>query len=282
MIYLSLISALMCNVSLSLLDKKTSGQLTGDSQVLRFSLFKTAACAAFAILILPFSPLTIDLPGILIGLMAGIFCALSVVLIMRALKKTLAVYVNLFMSAGIIMPTIFGAAFLSQPLTILKLACLVLLIISLALTLGVKKGGHFSLGSLLPMFICYGGLMIAQGIFPKFSPESSKAMFSLVMYGSATVLLFFAQGKRKTEEKRPLTKPLILIGLVTAAVNLSVNLLLTSLSAKLDAAIVFPTVHGMKLVAVTILSGILWKERLKPLQILGALLSILFVCGLNM
>ena len=101
---LGLVTALGCNTSLAIIDKASGSLMKARNMVLPFSFFKTAMCAVFALLLLPFGEMWIDTGGIAVALGAGIFHALSVVLIMHCLRISPAVYVNLFMASGILLP----------------------------------------------------------------------------------------------------------------------------------------------------------------------------------
>lgn len=274
-----LIGALGCNVFLAFVDKRSSSELTNNKDILFFSFLKTLTCALFAIFCLPMASMYINIAGIIIALFAGFFHAASVVLIMKSLRNTLAVYVNLFMGAGVVIPTIMGVFLLNQAMTWIKASCLILLIVALALTLNAKTGRKVNLRLLLPMFLCYGMLMCMQGLFPKYCTDGSGAIFSVVMYGSSALLLgLITILKRK--DRQHLMKSTYLLGFISAAFNLAINMLLTNLSATFDAVVVFPTVHGLKLVIVTLLSSVVWKEKISGIQILGSFVAIICVCVL--
>lgn len=66
--------------------------------------------------------------------------------------------------------------------------------------------------------------------------------------------------------------------IVSAVLNVTINILLTALSKSIEAYIIFPFVHGLKLILLTALSNVLWKERLKGNQILGCLSAIACIC----
>lgn len=287
-----LIGALFFNVSLAFLDKRSSKMLT-SGDVLGFSFTKTLLCALLALLILPGGSLKIDGTGVAIALLAGLCHAVSVLLIMHSLRITMAVYVNLLMGAGVIVPSVFGWILLGQKVTAVQLIGLPVLIAAMALILQFRPGGSYSLKLLIPMFVCYGLLMAMQGIYPAYCVGGSKTVFSAILYGSSAILLgIIYLGKRRglhehaqdreDSEKKRVRKTLFFLCLLTAAANLGINLLLTELSAHLDAVVVFPAVHGMKLVTITLLSPIVWKEKLSWKQIVGCFVAILCVCVISM
>ena len=280
MTVLLLISAFGFNILLAYTDKYTSGLLKNNHEVLFFSFCKTLTCAVLAAAILPFGGTYIDATGVLIAVLAGVFHSASVVLIMLSLKRTDGVYVNLFMAAGIVFPSLFGWILWKQELSALKICALVLLIVFLFLMLRVKGGGNFHFPTAIAMFASYGLLMVAQGAFPKYCENGSGAMFSVIMYAcSAMFLGIFAMIRSKC--KLRFTKKLGVLCLVCAIANLAINLLLTRLSSMTDAVVTFPVVHGGKLVAVTLLSGMVWKERLGAPRIFFALLSIVCIVLLS-
>ncbi|MBE6650180.1 MAG: hypothetical protein E7613_02585 [Ruminococcaceae bacterium] len=270
---LLLVLALLCNTSLALLDK-ASGNLIKKDEVLSFSFYKTLLCAIFAVLLLPFGEHYISSVGVLVSVGAGLFHALSVVLIMHSLRKNPAVYVNLFMASGILLPTVCDWIFVYGKVNIIEFLLLVCVIASLSLVLNLKKGKS-NIGLLCLMFLCYGMLMVMQGVYPKVC-DGSRVLFSVIMYGSSSLMLgsICFLGKKRAY----IPQKLKMFGAVAAVLNLAINILLTTLSAALPSSAVFPAVHGLKLVAVTLLSPFLWSERLNAKQIVGAFLTIILVC----
>ena len=99
--------------------------------------------------ILPFGGTYIDATGVLIAVLAGVFHSASVVLIMLSLKRTDGAYVNLFMAAGIVFPSLFGWTLWKQELFALKICALALLIVFLFVMLRVRGGGKLVAVTLL-------------------------------------------------------------------------------------------------------------------------------------
>ena len=278
--YILLVISFLCNVSLAVFDKKSSTKISGNNQVLTFSFLKTFFCFLFALAFLPLGEHHITKIGVFIALLGGVAHAVSVILIMRCLKKTKAVYVNLVMSSGIIFPAFYGFIFLNQAFSFLKLFFLLFLIFAMALTLSIKVGEKFNLMFLIPMFISYGVLMTVQGVFPKYCENGSKMFFSVIMYGFSALILGVAT-LIKVKEFTPFKKDVICICVWLSFLNLALNVLLTTVSASLPAIIVFPSVHGLKLVVITLISSFLWKEKLTKLQYIGCLLSTVCICVLS-
>ena len=275
------VSALVCNVFLAFTDKYSSGFLKGADEILQFSFCKTLTCAALAVLLLPISGAYINTVGVFIAALAGLFHATSVVLIMLSLKRTDAVYVNLFMAAGIILPSLFGWILWDQALTFLKICALLLLIFFLAMTLSVRCSGRFHFPTVIAMFVSYGMLMVAQGAFPKYCINGSSTMFSVIMYGCSSLILGVLAAFR-CKKKMDFAKKLGVLCLASAVANLAINLLLTQLSSMTAAFVTFPVVHGGKLVAVTLLCGVMWREKLKVMQVIFAFLSIVCIVLLSL
>ena len=277
--YAGLAPALLCNISLALIDKRTSGQLAGKDAILSFSFVKTLLCATLAALILPFGTHRLGGTGIVIGSLAGLFHASSVLLIMRSLQCAPAAPVNLIMSAGIVCPVVIGWGFLGDGVTVWKILALLMLIASLGIVLECQKGQKNTTRLLIPLFFSYGMLMVAQNLFPRLCPDDSNRMFSLIMYGVSAVILGIAV-RLRVRERLVWSRHLKWLAVTVAAVNLAINLLLVMLSARLHASVVFPVVHGLKLVVLTSLSPILWKQKLTVVQLAGCAVAIVSICVL--
>lgn len=277
--YTGLASALLCNLALALIDKRTSGLVEGKNGILSFSFLKTLLCAVLAVLILPFGVHQMGKTGLLIGLFAGLFHASSVLLIMRSLQCAPAALVNLIMSAGILCPVTVGWCFLQDRATVWKVLALLLLIGSLGVVLKCQKGQKSTVKLLVPLFFSYGMLMVAQNLFPRLCPDDSSRVFSLVMYGVSAGILGVA-ARLRVREKPVIGKQLKWLAVTVAAANLAINLLLVMLSAQLDASVVFPVVHGLKLVVLTVFSPVLWKQKLTVPQLVGCGVAIVSICVL--
>jgi len=278
--YAGLLIALTVNIALALTDKRTSKDISGSAQVIGFSFYKTVSCALLSLALLPVYGFYISPTGVVISALAGIFHAASVVLIMESLKRNEGLSVNLFMSAGVIVPTILGWVIWDQALNGAKIISFLVLFLALRLMLGIKKLQVSSITLLSTMLLFYGLLMLTQAAFPKYCESESRALFSLIMYSTSALILFIVLKVKRCECFR-LNKSLRLLLVLAAVLNLTINLLLTHLSSELDASVVFPAVHGLKLVFITLLSSLIWKERLSLLQMVGSFLSILCVCILS-
>lgn len=179
MIYAVLICALLINTGISLIDKSSSKKLENNMQVLLFSLYKTVLCAIFALIMLPMGNISINIQGGVISILAGLFHGASVVLIMTCLKHNDAVYVNLFMSAGIILPSVTGWIIDEKALNPVGMIYMVILVGALALILNVRKAGRFNIKMLMIMFICYGSLWLCSGHFQDIVTVEARLCFQL-------------------------------------------------------------------------------------------------------
>ena len=275
-ILIGLFIALAINVGISLIDKYSSIRLSGSFDVFCFSMYKTVLCALLSAVLLPFGDLYINIAGVVTAVFAGVFHAASVILIMQCLKCNKTVHVNLFMSAGVIIPVISGCFLWHQKIAPAEAICLLLLIASLGVVLNIRFNFNRGVRLLLLMFVCYGMLMVMQAMYPKCCDCGSMIVFSVIMYAVSAAILAVSV-KRTGKSVRAFSGTLKLFLVSASVLNFLINLLLTSLSAHLDAIIVFPFVHGMKVVALMLISPVLWKERLNAVQIAGCLIAILCI-----
>lgn len=100
------------------------------------------------------------------------------------------------------------------------------------------------------------------------------------MYGISAVILGVT-AKIKVKQRQVFCLRLSVLLVSAAVLNLFVNVMLTMLSAKLSASVVFPVVHGLKLVIITLFSSLLWKEKLTFTQITGSLIAVMCICMLS-
>lgn len=272
-----LLSALAINIFLAFVDKLSVNEIEDGNEVFIFSMYKTLLCGIFALVTLPLGNMNINVVGVVIAVGAGIFHASSVVLIMQCLKQSRMVYVNLFIVAGMIIPAVFGWVLMNQSFSISQVICLTFLIFSFVGILNVKNESKINLKLFIYLFISYGMLMLMQAMFPQYCEKGSKLLFSVIMYGfSFMILVIFIKIKgMKMLKMRGKLKVFLTI---SAILNLAINVILTTVSGVLDAVIVFPVVHGLKFVIITLLSPFIVKEKLNAIQIAGCFVAIVCIC----
>lgn len=167
-------------------------------------------------------------------------------------------YSVLFTYLGMLIPTLFGIIAYSQPVSILQTVGLLMMLFTLYLGAGVKKGEKIN----------FKWLMFALGSF--------------VMWGFVGVIQQIHQNSNYAGEMNVfLLWSFIFMTLIFSVIYIIMPINLY-LSGKLPSIVVFPILNG----GVIILSGlaalILFKEKLSKKQYIGMILGTVSVCLLNL
>lgn len=195
-------------------------------------------------------------------------------------------YSVLFTYLGMLIPTLFGMIAYKQPVSILQTVGLLMMLVTLYLGAGIKKGEKFNLKWFLfalGSFAMWGMVGVIQQIHQnsEYADEMNAFLlwsfiFMTIMF--AVIYLIMSKQEKNYHLKSRATIPSLISGVIIGAVNL-INLYL---SGKLPSIVVFPILNG----GVIILSGlaalVLFKEKLSKQQYLGMILGTVSVCLLNL
>ena len=191
----------------------------------------------------------------------------------------------LFTYLGMIIPTVFGMIAYRQTPGILQIIGLALMLVTLYLSSGIKKGENLNLKWLffaLGSFVLWG----LVGIIQQIHQNSGKAdeinvfllwsfLFLTAIFAVMTLLSPKAGCNYRLKSKS--TLPSLISGVIIGAVNL-INLYL---SGKISSIVLFPILNG----GVIVLSGLaalfLFKEKLTRSQYAGIILGTLAICLLG-
>ena len=269
-------------------DKLSSKITANTKSVLLFGVIKCGFGAIFAALFLLITRQSIAFyrHTLWISVMSGIGQGVCTYLIIATLKRSSLIQVNMFMSAGVLVPTILSAVFFGEALNFIKIAAIFLFLIAAALLLGVKSVKDFSVNKttfllLFALGVFFGIIMFGQKSYPKLVPSGSVALFSLLMYSTSTLFLAICMlfTKKSEEEsisiKTVVNKKFIIIGILCAIIVFSLNQVITLLSGLLPAALVFPLTNGAKLVIVAIVAILVFKEKPQ----ISVFIGMLFMTG---
>lgn len=191
----------------------------------------------------------------------------------------------LFTYLGMIIPTVFGMIAYRQTPGIFQIFGLVLMLVTLYLSSGIKKGEKLNLKWLffaLGSFVMWG----LVGVIQQIHQNSDKAdeinvfllwsfLFLTAIFAVMTLLSSKAACNYRLKSKS--TLPSLISGVIIGAVNL-INLYL---SGKISSIVLFPILNG----GVIVLSGLaalfLFKEKLTRSQYAGIAIGTLAICLLG-
>ncbi len=266
--YFLLTASVLLGTGKNMVSKHTGNKFSGLD-----NLFKTNIITAIiAITVFAVQGFRIEIFKnplvLLLGFLYGIFTMLSQMLFIKAVEYSAAGVCSLIYSLGFIIPTLFSVIALGEDFGILKFIGLALILVCFLLVGNVKGGNTQRLYFAFLAMTASGIIGIIQKLIAKVpqkfeTNEYLTLAFAVMLIGSV-IGLFFTQ-----KEKEPLTKDFIItasvMGICVAFAN-SINL---SLAGKMSGIIFFTCVNGGTIILSSIASRLLFKEKLKPIQLLG-------------
>ena len=239
----------------------------------------------------------ISLSTALLGILFGVVTMLSLVMGTLAIANGPWAYTTVLISLSSIIPTLSGAIFWSEKLSVLKIVGIVFMIICFILSVqnkdkdAEKKRATFRwLIFALVSALATGGIGVLQKIQGYSSHQDEVGFFLLIAFGfsavcSLAIALFLSKKNqtvafftKKIKDKRLKWIFVALLGLAGLSISLN-HALNLYLSSVMESAVFFPLVNGGNLILVTLLSIVVYKEKLAVKQWIGlACGSIAVIC----
>lgn len=216
----------------------------------------------------------ISLYTVIIGLLFGIVTLLSNSYKLLALTKGPMHLTLLFTTSSMIIPALSGV-FFGEKFSLMKLVVVFLLLFFIYLSFEknneTKIGGKWFFYSLLA-FLFQGTIGILQKIHQTSEYRNESSGFLFVAFVCA---MLFTLVKNKCKiDSAVLNKKIIFIALICGGCTFAMNFINLKLSGLLPSQLFFPLINGSSIVLSSIMSVVLFKEKLSKRQTIG------LVCGI--
>lgn len=216
----------------------------------------------------------------LYGVIFGLLYAAAVLCYLLALNCGPVAPTAFFLSASMLIPALFGAAFLGESMSPKKVVGIILLIAAMALNQPNEKSGAKARGwmSLCLMAFLFNGLLsVCQKCQQTVTHGAEGGGLMLVGYACAA---FFSalfglslKGKRSKAVSMSIKENACVLPAI-AAFSLLGNLLLTHLAASVDSVVLYPMSQGGLLVILTLLSILHLKEKNSVKTLVGLFIGL--------
>ncbi|MFI3128901.1 MAG: EamA family transporter [Bacillota bacterium] len=130
-----------------------------------------------------------------------------------------------------------------------------------------------------------GGVGLMTKIYPMQAPETNFTLFIAVAFLVATILScvpYFSKNVRASLAEFKPSVWFVVLAVLVALTNFCGNTLYTMFAANFDAGVYFPTVNGSSVLISLVISCTIFREKLKPLAIVGMLIGIMAVMMLSL
>ncbi len=251
------------------------------------------------------SAFRLPLEGILTAAIFGVIFSATVFFNLLALDYGPLSLTNLIINFSLVVPLVYGFAFLGESITLLRVVGIALFAVCMFLfcnpfgKAGGERGASLKWFLLtLASFVTNGMLMIIQKNYALKTDNAYAESFLLYSYLFATLtsvllgLILQLVRRGSTPSSIPNGKPAVGgksffwtmagLALLVGVSNFGLNYAVILLATRMDAAIVYPVIQGGGPVIVTIASRFLFKEKLDAVKLIGVILGCIALVLLNL
>lgn len=255
-------------------------------------VFNYATCVVTGLIFTGKSSLNTDLfsePWIPLALLIGFLFLLTFNLMSLTVAKISVTAASVANKTSLVIPVAFSILFIqtqAKPFSVLNYIGIGLAIAGIVLScLNKKEPGNENFGGaklLLPFLVfLLGGIIdtLINVVNLRFLNGESQEVFPVITFFAATSAGFLLVGYRSIKYKESLSYKALIAGVVLGVPNyFSILVLLKALSAyNNDGAFVFPLVNTGIIVVSTLLSVLLFKEKISMAKGTGIILAILAI-----
>lgn len=224
---------------------------------------------------------SLHLPTALWALAYGLSLCLSMHAGFKALSMGPMSLTSIIASFSLVVPFFFGICFWDEPMTAYKALGLALLLVSILL-INLRREAGLSLGWLffaLLTLVTNGICSVLQKVHQLQFPRLYRTEFMVWSLLCVLVILSVTGTVQKAPGPRFRFSA---AGLAAGGMNALANYIVLYLSATENASTLFPIVSMANIIAVWLIGLFLFRERLKPAQLLGLLVGMLSVLLLKL
>ncbi len=255
-----------------------------------FFLFLYSSFAALIYLIMAGSTATYSFYTKILGIAFGVFLILAVLFYMKSMETGPLSYSALFFSSGLVLPIVFGLIFWDEKINFLQFVGVLLLIATFYLASqpsseeSTKVNSKWLLFCILA-FICNGTLMILLKAHQIIMPGKETKEFLIIAFVTAALiaLILFLINKSRNRESISHMKSMPFVWLVIctgSCISLG-NGLSSYLASRIPSIVHFPVINGGVVILSSILSSIIFKEKIDKNGQIGLILGILSLVFLS-
>ncbi len=256
------------------------------------AFFSTILLALTAIIALGFSVgTTFDSYSIIYGAIMGVCFFMFIRLYNEAMACGPMAYTVFIFSLNMLLPIIASIFLYGEYPTILNYIGFAFLMIAIFLINFSSQRQRNLTFSKKWIVLCIvgtlfnGGVGLMTKVYPMQAPETNFTLFIAIAFMVATVLSCISYFSKNVRESLVGFKPsvwFIVLAVLVAITNFCGNTLYTMFAANFDAGVYFPTVNGSSVLISLVISCTIFREKLKPIAIVGMLIGIMAVMLLSL
>lgn len=283
--YLFLLTALAAGATKGYCGKKTSSYVDEYKDAMLANAIRMALCTLIGFFMVLFtngmSHLRINTATLLITLLSGAANSAFVVLWLVSVKRGAYMMLDVFCMIGILIPLIGCAVFFNEPIGINHIIGIAILLVAVCIMCSYNNSikSKMTVMSFVLLLLCglSNGLSdFSQKLFVKLADGTSIAVFNLYTYLFSTVILiafyFFFAGRTECK-KLPNIRPIFIYILIMSLCLFLYSYFKTLAAQHLSSAQLYPLAQSGALILSTVMSAVLFHEKLNLKCIAGIALS---------
>jgi len=223
--------------------------------------------------------------AVLCGAGCGIMYAVSKTIMLEGYEKSSVPFMSFCHAAGMILPCVIGHFFWGETMKFTALCGMLLAVVSVVLLKGGKSDGKKweKVGILIGVvvFLMSGGVMIMQKLMGLYFKGQSVIAYNLYSFIVAFgAIACFVRTEKPVEG---ISKKKMIACAAGSAVSLCViSLVMTQLSGAVPSVIMFPLFNGLGIIAVSLGSMAVFKEKMTTGKIVGLIMGLVGLCMINL
>lgn len=295
--YLFLLIALLSGSAKGYCGKKTSGYVREYKDAMFTNLARMIFCVIISIGLLAvrgqFGLLATGSREILITMLSGVTTSIFVVAWLISVRRGAYMMLDVFLMLGVTVPLLLSSMFFNETIRINQWIGLAILFAAVLIMCSYNNQikEKMSVGSLVLLIICgiANGLTdFSQKMFVKTSPDTGVAVFNFYTYvfSAIVLLIFYAAAKiRDKSGAHSETDVMRQVGIyvLIMSVCLFANSYFKTLAAGiLPSAKLYPLNQGASLILSSLMSAVLFKEKMTAKCVVGIILSFAALLVINL
>lgn len=291
--YLFLLLALAAGATKGYCGKKTSGFVNEYKDAMLANSVRMIFCTLIGLCMVAFTEgiasLRINKTVFLISLLSGAANSAFVVLWLVSVKRGAYMMLDVFCMLGILIPLIGCAAFFNERIELNHIIGIIVLVVAVCIMCSYNNSikSKMTISSFILLILCgvSNGLSdFSQKLFVNLTPDVSIAVFNLYTYLFSTVILiacyiFFS--KRSESGGTTDIRPIFIYILVMSVCLFLYSYFKTIAAQHLPSAQLYPLAQGGALIVSSIMSAVLFHEKLTKKCILGISISFVALIIIN-
>ncbi|MBR7140956.1 MAG: EamA family transporter [Clostridia bacterium] len=300
--YLFLTLSVLSGAIKGFFAKKISDKTSGLKSAVFSNFIRMLFCIPIGLLFVLFdggaSQLSVSKEVLFVALLSGIATSAFIVSWLLAVQKSAYTAMDAFLSMGMLVPILLSGVFYNETVAISQIIGLILLLGAVVLMSVYTNQIKEKLPWRSILLLCFVGLAngatdFLQKVFTHTSTGVPASVFNFYTYVFSAIILcafFFllkekkqdGVAKEQTTEQKPTFNKQKLAYIAVMAVFLFCNSYFKTLAATfLPAVRLYPLSQGTALALSMLMSALFFKEKIKPLCVVGAIILFIGLLFLN-